>query len=115
MTRLKLDFNYWRKSNMAQTIRPKDRDIVIQSLRSGVVPRIGQHLIQVGRLSEIDALLKDLTSLADGGTAFRLVIGEYGSGKTFFLNLVRAIGMEKKLVTTYADLNPDRRLHATGG
>jgi hypothetical protein len=84
-------------------------------LRTGVVPRVGQHLIQVGRAQEIDALLKNLDSLADGGAIFRLVIGEYGSGKTFFLNLIRAIALEKKLVTTTADLNPERRLQASGG
>ena len=96
-------------------IRPKDRDAIIQSLRAGVVPRTGQHLIQVGRMNELSALMKDIERIADEGSAFRLVIGEYGSGKTFFLNLVRAIAMEKKLVTMHADLNPDRRLHATGG
>ena len=97
------------------TIRTKDRDALIQSLRAGVVPRVGQHLIQVGRVGELDALLKDVDRLADGGSAFRVVIGEYGAGKTFFLNLVRAIAMERKLVTMHADLNPDRRLHASGG
>src|SRR3989304_3897374 len=96
-------------------IKQKDRDAVIQSLRAGVVPRSGQHLIQVGRARELESLIGDIERLADRGSAFRLVIGEYGSGKTFFLNLVRAVGMEKKLVTTFADLNPDRRLHATGG
>ena len=96
-------------------IRSKDRDAVIQSLRAGVVPRVGQHLIQVGRVGELDALIKDVDRLADSGSAFRVVIGEYGAGKTFFLNLVRAIAMERKLVTMHADLNPDRRLHATGG
>ena len=100
---------------MTIAIRPRERDTLLQALRAGVVPRVGQHLIQVGRLKEIEALLKDIERIADGGTAFRLVIGEYGSGKTFFLNLVRAIAMEKKLVATSADLNPDRRLHATGG
>jgi hypothetical protein len=100
---------------MTPTIRPKDRDSLIQALRAGVVPRVGQHLIQVGRAHEIDALLKDINSLADGGRGFRLVIGEYGSGKTFFLNLVRAIALEKKLVATTADLTPDRRLYASGG
>ncbi len=97
------------------TIRAKDRDAVIQSLRAGVVPRVGQHLIQVGRVKELEALMKDEERIADAGSGFRVVIGEYGSGKTFFLNLVRAIAMEKKLVTMHADLNPDRRLHATGG
>ena len=97
------------------TIRPRDRDAVLQSLRAGVVPRIGQHLIQVGRAHELEALLKDIERVADGGSAFRIVVGEYGAGKTFFLNLVRAIALEKKLVTVHADLNPDRRLHASGG
>lgn len=97
------------------TIRPKDRDAVIQSLRAGVVPRTGQHLIQVGRVREIEALIKDIDRITDNGSGIRFVIGEYGSGKTFFLNLVRAIALEKRLVTAHADLNPDRRLHATGG
>lgn len=96
-------------------IRPKDRDAVVQSLRAGVVPRVGQHLIQVGRTREIETLVSDIERVADGGSGFRLVIGEYGAGKTFFLNLVRAIALEKKLVVATADLNPDRRLHASGG
>ncbi len=100
---------------MTTTIRPKDRDAVIQSLRAGVVPRTGQHLIQVGRTREFETLVTDIDRIADGGSAFRVIIGEYGAGKTFFLNLVRAIGMEKKLVVASADLNPDRRLHASGG
>lgn len=97
------------------TIRARDRNAVIQSLRAGVVPRVGQHLIQVGRVKELEALMLDIDRIADAGSGFRIVIGEYGSGKTFFLNLVRAIAMEKKLVTMHADLTPDRRLHATGG
>lgn len=100
---------------MTTAIRPKDRDAVIQSLRAGVVPRTGQHLIQVGRVNEIAALIKDIERIADNGSGIRFVIGEYGSGKTFFLNLVRAIALEKRLVTAHADLTPDRRLHATGG
>lgn len=100
---------------MTTPIRPKDRDTVIQSLRAGVVPRAGQHLIQVARGREIEALVADIDRVADGGSSFRFVIGEYGAGKTFFLNLIRAIAMERKLVVAGADLNPDRRLHASGG
>lgn len=97
------------------TIKPKDRDAVVQSLRAGVVPRTGQHLIQVGRVRELEALIQDIDRSTGGGSGFRVVIGEYGAGKTFFLNLVRAIALEKKMVAMHADLNPDRRLHATGG
>lgn len=100
---------------MNALIKPKDRDIVIQSLQAGVVPRRGQHLIQVGRAEETKAILRDLDRLADGGSAIRFIIGDYGSGKTFFLSLVRSIALEKKLVTAHADLTPDRRLHASGG
>jgi hypothetical protein len=100
---------------MTSTIRPKDRDALLLSLRAGVVPRVGLHLIQVGREGEVRAALADIERIADGGSSIRFVIGEYGSGKTFFLNLVRSIALEKKLVTAHADLTPDRRLQASGG
>lgn len=99
----------------ATTIRPRERDAIMQALRAGVVPRLGQQHIQVGRVAEVKAMLGDIDRVADGGSAIRFVIGEYGSGKTFFLHLVRSIALERKLVTVHADLSPDRRLHATGG
>jgi len=73
------------------------------------------NTFQVGRVVELKALIADIDRVADGSSTFRLVIGEYGAGKTFFLNLVRSIALEKKLVTMHADLNPDRRLQASGG
>ncbi|MFI6483718.1 ATP-binding protein [Nonomuraea sp. NPDC050663] len=97
------------------TIRPRERDALLQSLRAGVVPRIGQRHIQVGREPEVKALVTDIDRISDGGAAVRFVIGDFGAGKTFFLHLVRSIAMEKKLVTVHADLNPDRRLHSSGG
>ncbi len=100
---------------MGKKIRPKERDAVLQSIKAGVVPRIGLHHIQVGRVNEIEAIISDLERVVDSGSSIRLVIGEYGAGKTFFLHLIRTIAQEKGLVTAYADLNPDRRLHATGG
>jgi len=101
--------------SVAETIRPKDRDAILAALRAGVVPRRGFQHIQIGRLREIEALMADCDRIAEGGSVFRLVIGEFGSGKTFFLYLVGAIARKKKLVTVGADLNPDRRLHGSGG
>lgn len=100
---------------MSTTIRERDRDAILQSLRAGVVPRRGQQHIQVGRESELRVLIEDIGRIADGGTGVRFIIGAFGSGKTFFLNLVRSVGMERKLVAIHADLTPDRRLHSTGG
>lgn len=99
----------------AVRIRPRDRDAILQSLAAGVVPRRGHQHVQVGRADEVRALLRDIERIVDGGAAIRLVIGSYGSGKTFFLHLVRSIALEKGLVTMHADLSPDRRIHATGG
>lgn len=100
---------------MNQPIKSKDRDAIIQALNAGVVPRFGLRHIQVGRAREVEALVRDIERLSDAGSSIRVVIGEYGAGKTFFLNLIRQIALEKGLVVINADLGPDRRLHATGG
>ena len=97
------------------TIKPRERDTVIQALVAGVVPRVGLHHIQVGRAAEVGALVKDIDRIADGGSSCRFIIGEYGAGKTFFLSLMRLIALERRCVTIHADLAPDRRIHATGG
>jgi hypothetical protein len=99
----------------AQPIKPKDRDTLIQALRAGVVPRAGLRHVQVGRAREVQEIIKDVARVKEGGSTVRFIIGEYGSGKTFFLNLARAIALEQKLVVVHADLSPDRRLHASGG
>ena len=96
-------------------IKRRDRDTIIQSLRAGVVPKRGLQHVQVGRVNEVKALLKNIDSITMGGSFFKLIIGEYGSGKTFFIQLVRTVAFEKGVVTLHADLSPVRRLQASGG
>ena len=96
-------------------LKRRDRDSIIQALRAGVVPKLGLQHIQVGRSREVQEMLRDIERIDEGGAAIRFIIGEYGSGKTFFLNLTRLIAMEKGMVVLSADMAPDRRLHATGG
>ncbi len=98
-----------------ERIKPKDRDAVVQALRAGVVPRLGLRHVQVGRAREVEEIVRDIDRIGEGGSAVRFIIGEYGSGKTFFLNLARSAAMERKLVVSHADLSPDRRIHASGG
>ncbi|HEY3783540.1 MAG TPA: ATP-binding protein [Fimbriimonadaceae bacterium] len=100
---------------MSTTIRPNEQNAIIQSLRAGVVPRVGLQHFHVGRKQELEHLHKDLTLIADGGSSLRFIIGSFGSGKTFFLTLMRTIAQREKLVTVHADLTPDRRLQASGG
>lgn len=83
---------------------------LINALSAGVVPRIGLEHIAVGRELEIKALSQDLENLAEGGAAFRFVIGRYGSGKSFLLQLVRHQAMENGFVVADVDLSPQRRL-----
>ena len=96
-------------------IKRRERDTIIGALSAGVVPKLGLRHIQVGRARETTEMIRDVERIVEGGATIRFVIGEYGSGKTFFLNLVRLIALEKGIVVLSADLAPDRRIHATGG
>ena len=102
-------------SSRSSRIRSRDRDAILQSLKAGVVPRRGLQHVQVGRAEEVKALMRDIGRIADGGSAVRFVIGEYGSGKTFLLQLVRSVALEEGLVTMHGDLAPDRRLQSSQG
>jgi hypothetical protein len=101
--------------NPPVTIKRRERDAVLQSLQAGLVPKQGLHLIQVGRKAEVSALLQDLDRVCDEGASFRIVVGRFGSGKSFFLNLVRNLAFQKKLVVAQADFSMERRLYASGG
>ncbi len=88
---------------------------IIQSLKGGVVPRIGLPYITVGRKNEIDALLSDIDMIADGGASFRFIVGKYGSGKSFLLQTIRSYAMDRGFVVVDADLSPERRLVGNHG
>lgn len=89
--------------------------VIINSLKGGVVPRVGLPYITVGRETEINALLRDVDIIADGGASFRFVVGKYGSGKSFLLQTIRNYVMDKNFVVVDADLSPERRLQGTKG
>ena len=86
---------------------------LINSLKGGVVPRVGLQYVTVGRAAEIDALLHDVDIIAEGGAAFRFIVGKYGSGKSFLLQTIRNYVMAKNFVVVDADLSPERRLQGT--
>ena len=89
--------------------------VIINSLKGGVVPRIGLPYITVGREAEIRALLTDLSLIADGGASFRFLVGRYGSGKSFLLQTIRTHAMGEGFVVADADLSPERRLQGGQG
>ncbi|MBR4984852.1 MAG: ATP-binding protein [Proteobacteria bacterium] len=88
---------------------------VLNSLKGGVVPRIGLPHIAVGRKNEIEALLHDVDIIAEGGASFRFIVGRYGSGKSFLIQTIRNYVMDKGFIVADADLSPERRLQGTKG
>ena len=88
---------------------------VLNSLKGGVVPRIGLPYVTVGRKNEIEALLHDVDIIAEGGASFRFIVGRYGSGKSFLLQTIRNYVMDRGFIVADADLSPERRLQGTRG
>ncbi|RYG66828.1 ATP-binding protein [bacterium] len=100
---------------MQGRIHARERAAVLQSLAAGVVPRLGIQHIQVGRKAEVEALLGDIHRIENGGASIRFIVGRFGAGKSFFLNLMQQVALERKFVVLRADFTTQRRLHATGG
>jgi len=99
-----------------QTNPPKRiTSTILNALKGGVVPRVGLEYITVGRDREIDALLRDIDIIAEGGAAFRFIVGKYGSGKSFLLQTIRNYATERGFVVVDADLSPERRFVGTKG
>lgn len=87
---------------------------VIDALRRGTVPVNGLDLLAVG-LDRFEAATDaELATVADGGSVFKAVRGEYGSGKTFFarwlIERARAAGFASSEVQISETETPLHRL-----
>ena len=98
-----------------QKVPKRILNTLLASLAAGVVPRTGAPYVAIGRKDEIAALLSDLEQINEGGGTMRFVIGRYGSGKSFLIQLIRGYALERDFITADADLSPERRLYGTGG
>ena len=98
-----------------RTVPRRIAQTVLNSLKGGVVPRIGLPHITVGRKNEIQALLHDVDIISEGGASFRFIVGRYGSGKSFLLQTIRNYVMDRGFIVADADLSPERRLQGTRG
>ncbi|MBQ7390610.1 MAG: ATP-binding protein [Clostridia bacterium] len=88
---------------------------LLTSLTAGVVPRVGAPYIAIGRREEINSLLDNLDEVKEGGAACRFLIGRYGSGKSFLIQLIRGYALERGFICADADLSPERRLSGGNG
>lgn len=96
------------------SITKREAKTILTSLSAGVVPRTGLRHVSVGRLPEVAALKSDLDHNREGGATVRFVIGKFGSGKSFLLQLMRTYALESKFVVADADFSPERRLFGSG-
>ncbi|MDD2268743.1 MAG: ATP-binding protein [Eubacteriales bacterium] len=88
---------------------------LVNSLGAGVTPRIGLEYMAVGRKDEIETLLNDLSNIGESGSVFRIIVGRYGSGKSFLLQIIRNYATDRGYVVADADLSPERKLCGTKG
>ncbi len=102
-------------AEMTQRIPKRILASLLSSVSAGVVPRMGAPYIAIGRNEEIEALLSDLEAVNDGGGSMRFIIGKYGSGKSFLIQLVRGFSLERGFITADADLSPERRICGAKG
>ncbi|MEZ0454775.1 ATP-binding protein [Sphingobacterium thalpophilum] len=100
---------------MKLTVKPKEATAIINSLLSGVVPRIGVQHITVGRSDEVDAFIKALDDVKNGHSMVKFWIGDFGSGKSFMLHLLNTVALKQKFVVSTADFTPDNRLYSNDG
>ncbi|MCQ2354067.1 MAG: ATP-binding protein [Clostridia bacterium] len=104
-----------QKKTVQQQIPKRILSSLISSVSAGVVPRAGAPFIAIGRRDEINAFLSDLEMINEGGGTMRFLIGRYGSGKSFLIQLIRGYALERDFLTADCDLSPERRLYGSGG
>lgn len=75
---------------------------------SGTPPTRGVQHFNVGNQSLLEALDTYYLSsyLQDGGAAYKMVIGDYGSGKSHFLYCLRDLAWSRGFAVTKVDLSP---------
>jgi len=75
---------------------------------SGTPPSTGVQHFNVGNHSLLNALDEFYLSsyLQDGGAAFKMVVGDYGSGKSHFLFCLRDIAWARGFAVVKVDLSP---------
>jgi len=91
------------------TLTPQQAQHIVRKLgESGIPPTSGLEAYTVG----MDSLLGTIENeylrgyLRDGGSSFKLVIGEYGSGKSHFLYRLRDLAWANGYVVSRSELSP---------
>lgn len=79
---------------------------LLEALRLGVVPAEGLDLYTVGRERELAQVDVDLAAVRAGHGAARVILGDYGTGKTHLLEHVAARARAQGFLVALASLDP---------
>lgn len=90
---------------MSAAVSPRRRSEVVDALRRGTVPSQGLDLLAVGLDRFSAALDKELDTVAGGGSVFKAVRGEYGTGKTFFTRHLAERALKRGLATAEVQIS----------
>jgi hypothetical protein len=96
-------------------LRPKEAASIVNALAGGVVPHIGLQHITVGRAYETKAIVESLNNVSSGNSEIRFWIGNFGSGKSFMLQLIEALAIKTNFVVSTVDFTPETRLYSNDG
>jgi hypothetical protein len=88
--------------------QPLARHIIETLGAAGVPPERGVQHFNVGNRSLVEAIDEYYFSsyLQDGGAAFKLVVGDYGSGKSHFLYCLRDLAWSRGFAVVKVNLSP---------
>ncbi|RKF28643.1 BREX system ATP-binding protein BrxD [Micromonospora globbae] len=86
-------------------VSPARRREVIDALRRGAVPSAGLDLFAVGLDRFVTSVSEDLDAISAGGSVFKAVRGEYGSGKTFFTRWLAERAKRANLATAEVQIS----------
>ena len=112
------EINNGKTETAAESVKKVPKRILaslMNAVAAGVVPRSGAPYMAIGREEEVAALLHDLETVNDGGASMRFIVGKYGSGKSFLMQLMRGYSLERGFLTADADLSPERRICGAKG
>lgn len=91
------------------TLTQQEAQHIVRKLgESGIPPTRGLAAYTVGMDSVLGTLENEYLRgyLRDGGSSFKLVVGEYGSGKSHFLYRLRDLAWEQGYVVSRTELSP---------
>lgn len=86
-------------------ISPQRRHEILDALRRGTVPRRGLEAFAVGLDRFQPAIDQELAVVAQGGSVFKAIRGDYGCGKTFLARWVQDTAQKRGFAATEVQIS----------